>query len=370
MPEKNEGFTNCIKSGTGSRYRFGKAALVLFLLILALVLPGCSGISLEPDDSGAYDEAVKALGNGDYDTAVQKFIEADEIDGRTAESLRGQGLVAYERGNYKDAIDLFDRCLEAMRVKNPEFVEDVKYYKADCLAKINETTEAEVLYEELLKGTKPYLAHVMLGRIYMSRGEAQKAKLYFDSALEENPDYSAYLVIYDAYDEAHLEADGADYLKLALELEPKTAKDHADLGRIYAILEEYDSAKEHLQIAVDAGYDEAVSVLGGIYLDEGDISAARALYEKEIRSGSRVADGYNGLALCELAQNNPENALRYIEEGLNYEDDSARKSLLFNQVLAYEAMRDFDTALYKANEFLLHYPNDERMMKEKKFLSQ
>lgn len=345
------------------------AAFIAVLFIASVLFSGCGGISLDPDDSGSYDEGIRAVENAEYDKALAKLQEAADTDGRLAESYRAQGIALYEKGSYKQAEQMLALSLENMHVINNEFTEDVNYYRAECLTKMGETIQAQALYEDLADGLRPYLAHAMLGKIFMGQGKKDKAGLYFDMAVEENPDYAVYLMIYDACKEALLEADGTAYLEKALELEPEDARDHANLGRIYECLEQEENAIIHLQTAVDAGYVEAVSILGDIYLEDGNISAARALYENEIKNNSWPADGYNGLALCELAQGKADEALQYIEEGLRYEDESRKKSLLFNEVIAYETQRDFDTALQKANEFLLYYPNDDQMKKEQKFLS-
>lgn len=369
MPDRKA--ENCIsdKIRPGLRRTGRLFAVLLAAMLFALTVGGCGEISLDPDDSGAYDEGIRAIENAEYETASAKLKEAAEVDGRLAESYRAQGIAYFDKGDYKHAEEMFALSLDSMRVVNEEFKEDVNYYRAECFSRMGETTEAQILYEELENGSKPYLAYAMLGKIFMEQGLEQKARLYFDMAVEDNPDYAVFLVIYDACREALLEADGTAYLEKALALEPKDARDHANLGRVCECLEDYDNAILNLQLAVDDGYTPAVCILADIYLEQGNVAAARELYEKEIRNGSDPANGYNGLALCELAQGKADTALQFIQEGLKCENDTMKKSLLFNEVLAYETMRDFDTALRKANEFLLLYPNDEKMKQEKKFLS-
>lgn len=341
-------------------------AILMIMSIASLLLPGCD--SLTPDDSGAYEEGLAALANGDYTTALEKFQTAAEKDGRLVESCRGQGMVYFARGNYEYAVTMFDMALEEKDFPNPEFEEDVKYYKAESLEKSGQTKEAILLYEELAQGSRPAYANALIGRIYLNEEEEEKAFGFFDAAVEECTDYEVFLLIYDACRDVRLEADGTEYLKQALSITPYSPKEHADLGRVYDCLEEDSKAIEHLQRAVDQGYLNAVPVLGRIYLDNDNIAAARSLYEDAMKAGLDSGKAMNGLALCAIAENKPDLALRYIEEGLNSSDDEIRRSLLFNEVIAYEDLQDFQTAREKAREFLQTYPNDEQMKREYKFL--
>lgn len=341
---------------------------MLIFILLAVSFAGCGPISVDPDDSGAYDQGLEALAEAEYDRATDEFKKAADTDGRLAESYRGMGLVYYAKGDYRSASKLFELSLESMYVDNPEFAEDVRYYEADCLSRINEPVSAIALYETLAQGLKPYLAHAELGRVYMGQGETEKAVGYFDQAVAEEPALDIFLMIYESCREAHMEAAGAAYLEQALQISPKTAKDLADLGMIYDCLEDTPKAVEYLQKSVKSGYREAIPVLGSIYLNDKNISAARVLYEDALLNGGDAAECYNGLALCSIADGKPDAALQYIQEGLKSGNDSMKKSLLFNEVVAYEDLRDFDTARVKAQAFLELYPDDEEMKREMQFL--
>ncbi len=345
-----------------------RAALGIMILILCFTITGCS-LSLSPDDSGAYDKGVAALKESDFATALKEFQNAVTVDGRAAEGYRGQGLVYLAQENYKFAANLFDMSLDAMAVDNPEFVEDVNYYKAESLKKSLRTDQAISLYEELTDGTTPYLAYAMLGKIYLEQGDTKKAKEEFDLSAENGADYNTYLLIYQAYKDASLEADGTDYLEASLLLQPVSSQDYADLGQVYYELEDHSKAIENLLRAIDMGNDDAVMILGRIYIDDNNVTSARQLFEDSLKKGLNAAYCYNGLALCSLADDRANTALQYIEEGLKTAEDEAKKSLLFNEVIAYEQLRDFTSAKEKALEFLTMYSNDSQMKREYQFLS-
>ena len=345
------------------------AALLISLAAAASVFTGCSGVSLFADDSGAYDEAMYAFEAEDYDKAMELFEKAVKTDGRAAEGYRGEGMVCFARGSYKYAVNFFDMSLEALAVDNPEFERDVKYYKAESLKKSGRTRDASKLYEELALEEGGALAYAALGQMSLEDGETKEAMEYFDLAADGCTDYEVYLLIYSACSDALLEADGTAYLEKALEIQPQTYEDMASLGRVYYSLEETGKAMEYLDRAVEGGYTDAVPVLGSIYLEENNIAAARALYEKARGKGLGDAEYYNGYALCALAEGKPDDALIFIAEGLKDSGESESRSLLFNEVAAYEAKRDFETAREKAAAFLELYPNDKSMIREYKFLS-
>ena len=345
------------------------AFLISMTAAAATAFTGCTRESLFADDSGAYDEAMYAFEAEDYDKAIELFEKAVNTDGRAAEGYRGEGLVYFARGSYKFATNFFDMSLDALAVDNPEFERDVKYYKAESLKKSGRKRDASQLYEELALLPGGNLANAALGQMSLEDGDTKEAMQYFDLAVTDCTDYEVYLLIYTACSDALLEADGTAYLEKALEIEPQTNEDMADLGRGYYSLEEVTKAMEYLNRAVDGGYIDAVPVLGNIYLEENNIAAARALYEKAQGLGLAEAECYNGFALCSLAEGKPDIALQYIEEGLKVSGETEARSLLFNEVAAYEAKRDFDTARDKAAAFLEIYPNDKSMIREYKFLS-
>ena len=349
-----------------------KSCFLITIWILAvLCLAGCGSlnVSLDPDDSGAYENAMTALARAEYDTALTEFQKAADVDGRLAESYRGQGLVYFAKGEYKYAETLFDQSLDSMRVINQDFTEDVKYYKAECLNQMNENEKAEALYRELAQGARPEMANALLGRLYMKQQDMLDAGEYFNLAVSEAQDYEVFLLIYETCFEAGLEADGTAYLQKALELTPEDAKDESNLGKIYYYLNEPAEAGEHLRKAVDAGYEDAVWALGSLYLDQEDISSARTLYEESISRGMNQAGCFNGLAMCSLKEGMGDAALQYIAEGLKADNGKFQKCLLFNEMIAYEKILDFETARAKALEFLTQYPGDPKMKREFRFLT-
>ena len=335
---------------------------------LACVFLNTSGCADKNNDSGAYDSGMEALENGNYDTALSEFQKAVDEDGRAAEGYRGMGLVYLNSESYEYAVNMFDLSISSMKHDNDEFERDVLLYKAEALADDSKTDEALEIYKELENGPAPEAAYALEGRIYLNNGQRDKAADCFDLALGDGDDIKIALFIYEAYKDANLEGDGAAYLEKAISSNVSEGEDEAFMGLAYYYLNDYENAITYLNKAIKSGYSNGTQILGNIYLDKGDISGARALFMDMISAGGNDAMAYNGLAMCSMAEEDYESALVYIDLGLKCNDKRAERSLLFNEVAAYEKMLDFNTAKTKSQEYLVKYPNDMEMKNESMFL--
>ena len=337
---------------------------LLLLGAAAVLLTGCT-----KEDSGAYDRALAAFSQADYSTAMEEFQNAADTDGREAEAYRGEGMIYLKRGDYKHAITLFDLSLEHMEHKNQEFREDVLLYKAEACAKNGRQSDAKEIYNELLKGDRSAEASLMLGQLSLQEGDSGQAKAYFDEAMKADSIYSQALAIYEAYAAVSMEGDGADYLEQALDVEPESTEDQYLYGMICYRLEDSEQASIYLTKAANAGSAEALMELGQMYLDQGDVGNARDLFQNSLNNDLCPAAARNGLAECELAEQDPEGALEEIREGLALEDAQQNIYLLYNEVVAYEQLQQYDLALERAESFLETYPDHEAMQREYLFLS-
>ena len=343
----------------------GKSGVPVWLLFLAVVFlmafGGCRG-----EDSGAYDRGMEALKASDYDTAMEEFQTAANEDGRKAEAYRGEGIIYLKRQDYEHAATLFGLSLDAMEYQNEEFREDVLYYQAEAYAGAGRIQEAEAVYRQLETGSDPGLAFFRQGQICLDRGSMDSAKELFAQALEQDGSYEMYIRIYEACADVSREADGAVYLRTALELTPSDGEDYYSEGLIHYYLENYDQARISLNNAVEAGKEDARLLLGKICLETEDVAGARVVYQQWLEENEKAAPAYNGLALCDIAEGNYDSALVNIETGLSC--GGAEEELLFNEIVVYEYKLDFETAKEKMQEFLEKYPDNEEAVRENMFL--
>ena len=329
----------------------------------AMLVCGC-----QTEDSGAYERGVSAYESGDYDSALSYFKQAADTDGRRSEAYRGAGITYLERGDYSYAIKFFDMSLDSMKHENDEFSEDVLFYKARAQERSGDTEGARQTYLSLTEGKTPAEAYALLGNLYLQENDDAQASAAFENALAADPSYEIYLIIYESYDDANREGDGAKYLEDALTLTPETPDDFMKQGQIYVYLEDYQSARESLNTAIERGNTEAIPILGYICLIQDDLASAKVLYQKVLDTGKNNALSYNGLAMTALASGQYEEALSNIRLGLECGDEDMNESLLYNQIVIYEKELDFELAKQKTEEFLKLYPSDEEMRNEYKFL--
>lgn len=209
----------------------------------------------------------------------------------------------------------------------------------------------------------------LAGRVALAVDDYDLAKENFQKVIEEDSGYQQAVQIYEAYLERGMEADGTVYLEQALKTSPSDAKGRCEQGKIYYYMEDFDNAEKRLSEAVDGGNTEAMIFLGEVYLSKNDLESARASYEDYIQEEEDAAQGYNGLALCDLAEGDYESALNNIQNGIQQADTEEMQDLLFNEIVVYEKSLDFETAKEKAAEYLKMFPDDEAAQKESEFLN-
>ena len=211
--------------------------------------------------------------------------------------------------------------------------------------------------------------YFLTGCVALAMDAYDEAASNFEQAYGEKADYDMALQIYEAYQSRGMEADGTRYLEAILKTEPGNAEDYCERGRIYYYMQDYENARNELTKASEKGSVEALSLLGMVCFAQNDTAAARSMYQDYLNAEeSRKAEGYNGLALCDIADGDYQSALVNIASGLEAADTDEMQELLFNEIVAYEKQLDFNTAFSKAQEYMKMYPDDQEAKKELEFL--
>ncbi|MBS6194717.1 MAG: tetratricopeptide repeat protein [Clostridiales bacterium] len=339
--------------------------ILMVLGCMVLMIAGCGEQKADRD----YGAGMEALEKKEYDAAIQEFEKVIAQKQRLPEAYRAYGIAWLSKGSYPEAIAAFSRSLNAMDSPDETFEKDVMYYLAQARLAYGETEKAIEIYSDILKMKEDPQAFFLRGKTYVSLGDFEKAGKDFTRALKDCEDYDLYINIYQIYREENKTADGNAYLEEALKLEPETGEDYYHRGRIYAYQENYENAKKELISSMKMGYGDAMLLLGNVYLDMDDPSSARSMYQEYLAENEKGAKAYNGLAICDIYEENYDGALQNIQLGLAENDPEVTQSLLYNEIVAYEYKRDFATAKEKMKVYLEQYPEDEQGLRENEFLS-
>ncbi len=336
------------------------------ILALAVCLSGCGANEAE----AYYESGREAVEAGNYEEAIDALDQAIAGESHMAEAYRLEGLALYELGSYPEAIAAFQRSLNNLESPNVSFEKDVLYYLAEARLAYGEVDKTIDVYSEILKLEEDTEAYFLRGKVYLQKGDLEHAASDFTSALEDCRDYNLYINIYELYVGCSLTDEGNTYLEMALNIEPETSEDYYQQGRIYECQKAYDNACEVLIQSLQMGNQDAMLLLGRVYLKMGDPSSARSMYQEYLSGQETSAQAYNGLAMCDIYEGSYEQALLDIASGLEMaESDEDKQGLLYNEIVAYEYMREFETAKIKMNAYLELYPDDEDALRENAFLS-
>ena len=213
-------------------------------------------------------------------------------------SMRSKALSLYDQKDYKGASDLFQEALKPRLPYLESFDNDVRFYLADCYINMGEYGYACQQYDII--------------------------RLWADGK----------------------EIEGLDYLQ------------NVAYGLQLYSWEEYRSALPILLDAYENGYSDLVLYVGSCYGQTGDLENMQIYYNVFLQSNPMNSFMYAQYAAIAVDEDRLDEALEYIEAGKQLEDQSNMKELLFDEIIYYEKLKDYNTAYQKAEEFVNLYPND------------
>jgi tetratricopeptide (TPR) repeat protein len=338
----------------------------LLLPLTAFFLTGCQS-EKGPDYVALGEQAIE---NMEYTKAAEQFQSAVTVGKELAAAYRGLGISYMGTGEYQKAAEAFDNALLHTTEKMTAVRRDVLYYKSSALYHLKDYDGTISVCTELISEKPEEDAHYLRGACYMEKGEYDAAKLDFDTAVSLEPeDYSLYLNIYSCYQKAKRTADGDPYLQEALQIQDDSKEARYQKAQIYYYLEEFETARDLLNPLVEKKDQPAMELLGKVYLSLEDMTHARKIYQDCIGAFGATPEYYNGLVLCDLEEQNYDQALENINAGLELSGEEGKQELMYNRIVVWEYLGDFDTAYQMAGEYVEKYPADERGKREYTFLS-
>lgn len=333
-------------------------------VFLAVAATGCK------KDNENIAEGMQYVAQLDYNMALECFAEAED-EGEDEKLLaRGRGIAYMGMTKYEEAIECF---LEALSYSNG-IVEDVDYdinlYLAAVYTKTGQYAEAEEIYNAVL-AMRPKDVEVLFlrGSARLSQGNYEEAKEDMDKVVEmDGKNFERIIHIYEIMEAAGYKDSGQGYLTDALQTYEKDMSNF-EKGRMLFYMGEYKKAYIALEEAKNEGGVEAYLYLGRAYEATGDYNYAESVYNSYLTKVGEDAQVYNQLGLCEARKGEYEDALESFQSGLDVEDASMKQVLLFNEIVAYEHLGEFEQAAALMKEYLTTYPDDELAIREFEFLS-
>ncbi|MCR5848795.1 MAG: tetratricopeptide repeat protein [Lachnospiraceae bacterium] len=340
---------------------------VIFALLLGVFsLTACTS----KEDAEAVQKGYEFLEEPDYTSAEQSFRQAIDSKSDLAMAYRGLGICLMNKGEYEEAIDAFKEALANSGATPSKMDYDVNYYMGVCFHKLGQYKEAKERYDAIIAlKSREVDAYMQRGAEYLYLKDVDSACTDFDKALSlKKKDFTLYIDIYNLLAETGYQSYGADYLNEALQKYNRNMSDY-DKGYINYCLGNYPTAKDYLEQARTGGNksEEVLLLLGKCYEELDDTAFAITIYSKYLET-EPDAGVYNQLAVALIDQGRYEEALDAVVNGLELDANECRQELLYNRIVAYEHLAQFDKARDLCAQYLVDYPSDEDMAREYNFL--
>lgn len=336
---------------------------ILMALTAAVLFTGCGG---EAGDN--YKEAEQNLAQGHYEEALEGYKQAVADDVHVTESWRGQGIALLKLNRCEEALKAFETAL-AQDEGGKALLKDIWMYKATAEYRLGDISAALVSAQAASGQMEDAQCYLLIGKLQLQLDQYDEAEASFKQAVKKDDSYRMYIDIYQSYEQQSMQADGEEYLKQALELGGSSSEDCYQRGRIYFFMGDIENARKELIEASNKGEADAMLFLGKVYLSGNDSANARAMYQQYMEQEEKKAGGYNGLALCDIAEGDYNSALENIRLGMEDAETAEVQQLRYNEVIVYEKMMDFATAKEKLAAYLELYPDDQTAVREYEFLS-
>ena len=270
-----------------------------------------------------------------------------------ADMLINAGLTAFDAADYAQALDFFEKAVEAALVEEQK--SGARTFRANTLDMLGRYDEAVEAYEEVIAETPEWWeAHANLGICHARNGQPARAEAAFRRGLEDCPgspeirdELAAHLLserrdlpealrlseeaVALGRDEIrHLhslgearqamgDADGAaEAYSAMLALDPENPEAHLELGLLYEARGEAREAEEHFveSLKSDPANPRALYSYASLYYAADDLESAEELLVRAVASDARYSPALSALASIRARRGDYRDALDYIEKAV------------------------------------------------------
>ena len=335
---------------------------------ISVVLVSCLVFTCGCGNKTALGDIENQIVSGDYAGAIDALNELKDIS-TNRQALRLLGIASMEMSDYEGAINSFSQALSNSDGRVTSMDLDINYYLASAYMKSDNLAEAKACYDAIcaIDDTQRD-AFFLRAMVELKDGHSDESFADIDKAIALNPnDYDFLVNAYKLLSEYGYRSAGETYLLSALETGAESMS-NLQKGKIYYYLQNYEQARDCLEMARSELDAEVCLYLGRAYEALGDYNYAISVYSDYIARDNVQPMLYNQLGLCQMRLGQYEQALASFESGMRLEDTSLLKELSYNEIIAYEYLGDFKQAAVLMNRYVETYPSDEEASREYIFL--
>lgn len=280
-----------------------------------------------------FQNGLSLLQQGKLDEADRLFSEAHKLDSNNVDTLNLLGIRAYQKQDYKCAIDFLSRAnfiaphsdqtlsnLGLVHNALFEYTEALPYFTLaiDCDPNIPEThnnhgntlrglgkiDEANKAYERAIT-IRPNYAEALSnqGVILLEAGKADKAISLFERAIQANPHFAtAYNNLGNAFTQIEYYEDAFQCFERALQINPSYLDACLNFVNSLKKCKQYEAAIDCYQHAlkIDSNNAKTFYFLGEVYYDLGDCDLAKTYYVKSLELDPRDLESHIALSIAQI----------------------------------------------------------------------
>ena len=214
-----------------------------------------------------------------------------------------------------------------------------------------------------------YKAYFLRGCIYLREEDRERTMKDYRKAFETSGnDFSLYVSAYENLKNAGWDSEAQEVLESAGKLKADKPEEHRELGRIYLLQEDYDSARKELDKAINEKDVKALLYMAQVYEGEGDTAQANALYESYISQNNSDVSTLAAMGDAKMREGKYKEALGFYQQALSVENPPNEQQLRRNEIIACEQMLDFEAAREKMVAYRKDFPEDKDAEREYIFL--
>lgn len=244
--------------------------------------------------TGELKKGLQYHRTGQLDRARDTYAAILKTHPRQPDALHLLGVIAYESGQDRTAIDLIRRAIQ-VAPQSPAFYNNL----ANAYHREGDFNSALECYQKALKLRPDYSEALFgMGNIYQALQQRQKAIACFRQALEIRPDfYQACNNLGAAQFDCGRLQEAAHYYQKAIVLQPDYGEAHTNLGDTFREQKRYSEAMVCYQRAVEINPQNPVAYakLGHVFHCLGRLENSIACYQKALSINSSYAEVYNDL---------------------------------------------------------------------------